>query len=102
MSGYVLSREADTDLDDLWSYVAEDSVGAADTLIAKLFDAFESLARHPDMGRKREDITQHPVRFWPVGKYLVIYRAELSPIEIVAVGHGMRDIPVFLRLRVQP
>ena len=40
MNGYVLSRDAERDLEDLWDYVAEDDVGAADRLIARLFDAF--------------------------------------------------------------
>lgn len=97
MSGYVLSREADRDLDELWDYIAEDSVDAAEHLIANLFDAFESLARNPGIGHTRKDLTRHAVLFWPVGNYLVIYRAERSPIQIVAVIHGARDIPMFLR-----
>jgi hypothetical protein len=36
------------------------------------------------MGYRREDLTSRPVLFWPVGGYLVIYRAERHPIEIVA------------------
>jgi plasmid stabilization system protein ParE len=67
--------------------------------IAKLFDAFESLARMPGMGHKREDLTHFPVLFWPVSAYLIVYRAVRQPIEIVAVTQGSRDIPVFLRHR---
>ncbi len=96
MSGYFLSREADSDLDDLWDYIAADNVDAADRLIAKLKDAFEALARHPGIGHKREDISSYPVLFWAVGNYLVVYRAEHRPVEIVAIVHGARDIPAFL------
>jgi plasmid stabilization system protein ParE len=96
MSSYVLSRDADRELDELWDYIAADSVDAADRLAAKLMDAFEALARHPGMGHKRHDLTSHPVLFWPVGNYLVIYRAESSPIEVLAIVHGARDIPTFL------
>ncbi len=99
MSGYVLGRDAEQDLNDTWDYIAEDSVDAADRLTARLFDAFEALARNPRMGHKREDLTNFPLLFWPVGNYLVIYRAEKSPIQIVAVAHGKRDIPTFLRRR---
>jgi plasmid stabilization system protein ParE len=99
MSSYVISREADRDLDDLWDYIAADNVDAADRLTAKLMDAFEALARLPGMGHKRDDLTTHPVLFWPVGNYLVVYRAERSPIEIVAIVHGARDIPTFLLWR---
>jgi antitoxin ParD1/3/4/toxin ParE1/3/4 len=53
------------------------------------------------MGHRREDLTGFPVLFWPVGAYLVIYRAESRPIEIVAVTQGSRDIPAFLRRRIR-
>ena len=99
MSSYVLSREAGHDLDDLWNYIAEDSVDAADRMAAKLLDSFEALARHPGMGHKREDLTNYPVLFWPVANYLVIYRADRSPIEIVAIVYATRDIPTFLHRR---
>jgi hypothetical protein len=39
--------------------------------------------------------------FWPVGSYLIIYRAERQPIEIVGVTQGSRNIPTFLRRRLR-
>lgn len=101
MSGYVLGADAALDLDDIWEYIAQDDVDAADRWIAKLYDAFEALARTPGMGHRREDLTEYPVLFWPVGAYLIIYRAERRPIEIVAVTQGSRDIPSFLRRRIR-
>ena len=99
MSGYVLSRAADLDLDGLWNHIAEDSLSAADRLTTKLLDSFEALARHPGMGHKREDLTHYPVLFWPVENYLVIYRGDRSPIQVVAIVYGGRDIPTFLHVR---
>ncbi len=99
MSGYVLSRAADRDIDDIWNHIAQDSIDAADRLTAKLLDSFEALARHPGMGHKREDLTNHPVLFWPVGNYLVIYQAERSPIEVVGIVYGTRDMPTFFHGR---
>jgi plasmid stabilization system protein ParE len=52
------------------------------------------------MGHQREDLTRYGVLFWPVGAYLIIYRADREPIEIVAVTQGSRDVPAFLRRRV--
>jgi hypothetical protein len=46
-----------------------------------------------------KDLTSYAVLFWPVGDYLIIYRADRQPIEIVAVTQGSRDIPSFLRRR---
>jgi plasmid stabilization system protein ParE len=99
MSGCVLGSDAEQDLDEIWEYIAEDSVHAADPLLAELFEAFEELVRTPRIGHKREDLSQFPLLFWPVGNYLVIYRAERSPVEVVAIAHGKRDIPELLRRR---
>jgi len=99
VSGYSLSCDAERDLDDLWEYIAADSVKAADKLIAEIFEAFEKLARNPGIGHKREDLTKFPVRFWPLGNYLIIHRAKASEVEIVAIVHAKRDIPTFLNKR---
>jgi plasmid stabilization system protein ParE len=89
------------DLDDVWEYIATDNIDAADHWIDKLFDAFEALGNTPGMGHAREDLTSYPVLFWPVGAYLIIYRAQSRPIEIVAVTQGSRDIPAFLSRRIR-
>lgn len=99
MSGYFISADVVLDLDDIWEYIAADDVDAADRFIGKLVDALEELGRTPGMGHKREDLTAYAVLFWPVGSYLIIYRGDRSPIEIVAITRGSRDIPTFLRQR---
>jgi plasmid stabilization system protein ParE len=50
MNRYVLSVDAEFDLDEIWEYIAHDNLDAADRWIVKLFDAFDSLARTPKMG----------------------------------------------------
>ena len=97
MNEYVLSTGAEEDLNEIWEYIALDNIRAADRWIGKLFDAFDTLARNPGMGHKREDLTAYPILFWPVGLYLILYRAQKEFIEIVAVTQGARDIPSFLR-----
>ena len=66
----------------------------------KSFKAFEKLGGTPSMGHKRDDLTKYPLLFWPVGSYLIIYRSDHTPIEIVAVTRGSRDIPAFLHRRI--
>jgi plasmid stabilization system protein ParE len=70
MSAYVLSEDADLDLDDIWEHIAQDNIDAPDRWIGKLFDAFEAIGRAPGIGHKREDLTNYPVLFFPVGAYL--------------------------------
>ena len=101
MNQYVLSVDAELDLGQIWEYIAEDNIDAADRWIDKLFDAFQSLAQAPGMGHKREDLTTFSILFWPVGAYLILYRVQGRQIEIAAVTQGSRDIPAFLNQRSQ-
>jgi plasmid stabilization system protein ParE len=53
VSGYVLGRGAESDLDAIWEYIAQDNVDASDRWMGKLFDAFEFLGQSPGIGHKR-------------------------------------------------
>jgi len=101
MSKYVLTEEADEDLVELWEYIAQDDIEAADRWDGKLRDAMSSLARSPGIGHKRPDLTDLPILFWPVGAYLILYRIRNRRVEVLAVVHAARDIPTFLRTRAQ-
>ena len=50
------------------------------------------LAERPGVGHLRTDLADEFVRFWPVFSYLVIYRPDTKPIEIIRVLHGKRDV----------
>ena len=101
MTGYVLGPDAVLDLEDIWDYIATDSIDAADRWIETLFAGFETIAEMPGIGHTRKDLTPFPVLFWTVGAYLIIYRSTSEPVEIVAVTQGSRDIPSFLRRRLR-
>ena len=60
------------------------------------------LAKHPRMGTKRQDITPLPVRFWTATQfpnYVIVYRPETVPLQVVAVLHGKRDLKQVLEGR---
>ena len=100
MKRFVLSPEAAQDLNDIWEYIADDSLDAADRFLGKLYDQILALVQTPGMGHRREDLAEdRPLLFWPVGNYLIIYTATKGFIEIIAVVHGKRDIPAFIRRR---
>jgi antitoxin ParD1/3/4/toxin ParE1/3/4 len=99
MSAFVLSPEADEDIWIIWKYLAQESGTAlADRIEAELFDVFENLARTPGIGHRREDLTDHPVFFFAVYQYLIVYRKS-QPLEIAAVLHGRRDVEQLLKDR---
>jgi plasmid stabilization system protein ParE len=92
VTAYLVSPNARDDLNGIWDYIAADNVLAADNLIAEIESAFELLVRHPGIGHPREDISDRSLRIWPVHRYLIIYRPDTSPIEVVRILHGHRDI----------
>ena len=99
MSRFNLSRQSVADLLEIWEFIADDNLDAADRLLDKFYAAFTSLAEMPTMGHIRVDLTSHDVLFWPIDSYLVIYKANSDPLQIIAVLHGKRNIKRILRKR---
>jgi plasmid stabilization system protein ParE len=98
-TAYQLTPRALSDLDDLWNYIAEDSVEAANRVESAILAACDSLARHPLLGSKRSEITPLPVRFWTVSRFpnfIVVYRPDTNPLQVIAVLHGKRNIRAVL------
>lgn len=53
---YVLTETAAADLDEIWGYIAADSVDAADRVFSELLEACGRLGTHPEIGHTREDL----------------------------------------------
>lgn len=79
------------DLAEIWSYIAEHSVGNADTFASRIDKTFKLLARHPGIGRTRPELYPD-LRSFAVGKYVVFYLQLTNGIEVIRVLHGARDI----------
>jgi len=87
---YRLSALAEQDLDEIWSYVAEDAnPTAADRLMDAIVDRFELLAEQPRMGRFRPEFGAG-VRSFTVKNHVIYYRHE-GDVLIARVLHGRRD-----------
>lgn len=91
MSGYALHPQALADIDEVWEYIAEHNIHAADRVVGDLFDAFRTLAASPHIGHRRPDLTARPLRFHLVRDYLIAYAPDESPLWVVAVLHGRRN-----------
>jgi plasmid stabilization system protein ParE len=93
MSKYLVTLPARDDLAGIWDYIAEQSsFDRADYVLEKLFDVMARIADSPGLGHPRTDIVDETLRVYRVFSYLVIYRQDSSPIQIVRVIHGARDI----------
>lgn len=93
---YYLSSVAEQDIDELITYLAQKNSVAAYGLLDALYSAMDQLAENPHLGHLRQDLTDKEVRFWTFKyHYLIIYKA-ISPIEIVRVLSGYRNICILL------
>jgi len=45
---------AETDVLDIWSYIARDNLEAADRMIDRFTEAYELLARNPNSGERMD------------------------------------------------
>lgn len=91
MSQLRISPRASSDLIEIWSYIADDSVANADAFIDKMYETIELLASQPGSGRRREELAPG-IQSFPIGRYIIFYRVVAGAIEIVRVLHGARDI----------
>jgi len=95
MSLYRFTPQAVDDLFQIWSYIADDRVDAANRVEEAIYEACAFLVKSPLAGRIRKDLTSHPVRFWPVQpypNYLIIYSPDSTPLEVIRIIHGARSI----------
>ena len=95
---YIIAPLALLDLEEIGDYIAQDSLDNAVRMVAELREHMSKLAAMPRMGHRREDLTKNEtLAFWPVGRYIIIYRPDNNPIEIVRVFHSARDIARLLK-----
>lgn len=82
---------AERDLDDIWQRIArQSSIEIANAVIESITGTFPLFASTPAAGTRRDEI-ELGVRGFPVGKYIVYYRAVGDYLVISRVIHGMRD-----------
>jgi antitoxin ParD1/3/4 len=99
-SRYILSPEAADDLIGIWRYIKEQSsLEIADRVESVIRERIVFLARHPEAGHWRKDLTDAAVRFFSVYSYLIVYLPESKPLQIVAIVHGRRDVADVLKNR---
>jgi len=87
---------AKADLLDIWLFIAEDNVEAADRLLDRIDGVCRQLSDNPALGPARPDL-RPDFRYFHVGRYLVLYRIVPGGVEIVRVVHGARDLAKVMR-----
>ncbi|MDZ7956397.1 MAG: type II toxin-antitoxin system RelE/ParE family toxin [Aulosira sp. DedQUE10] len=92
MGRFIRTAKAEEDLIEIWIYIATDNPTAADRLLGEIDTKCQMLADNPELGQARPDIALG-LRYFPVGRYLILYRNISEGIEVVRVVHGARHLP---------
>ena len=96
MRRYQLTPEAQQDLLGIADYFSSEAgPSRAASVISELRSAFRGLGQMPGKGHFRLELLDERYRFWRVYSYLVVYRWETRPIQIIAVIHGARDLEAY-------
>ena len=96
-------RSAQTDVIEIWCYIARDNVEAADRVRQAIREAFDFVAAHPLLGHPRLKLPGKIARFWVVPQfrnYSVVYRPDTKPVQILAVLHGKLEGRRLLKKRI--
>jgi toxin ParE1/3/4 len=91
MPRVLLRPQAEVDVQDIWTFIAEDNMVAADEWVDQLDAKMRLWATQPMMGRARDELAPG-IRSLAFGRYVVFYLALPDGIDVVRVLHGSRDI----------
>jgi len=98
---YVFAPVAARDLVEIWRYIKKQSSRAmADQVERVILDRILFLAKAPGAGHSRKDLTDKPVKFFPVYSYLIVYLPEARPLQVVSILHGHQDAKRILKKRL--
>lgn len=92
MGSYIFSPAAKQDLHEIWHYISKENPTNALRILDEIEEKCVLLSGYPKIGHKRTDLTSYPVLFWPVHTFLIIYKEDSDPLEIVRVLSGYRNL----------
>ncbi|MHA7775341.1 type II toxin-antitoxin system RelE/ParE family toxin [Roseibium sp. M-1] len=92
MTGWLLSAEAEEDLQDIFLY-SEESWGEAQArdYLLGLYDLFEIIANNPQIGRERQELGPG-IRSLAHVSHVIFFLDWQGEVAIVRVLHKARDV----------
>jgi len=85
------TRQAEIDLLEIWEYIAQENMKAANKVVRGLDARSHELLDNPKLGPARDDIIKG-MRHLVMDNYLILYQIIDDGIEIVRYLHGARDL----------
>jgi len=99
MNGIQFTPQAVDDLFEIWRYIAEENIDAANRVEDAVYSACTFLASAPHAGRVRGDLTALPLGFWlvqPFRNCWIVYDPETKPLQVIRILHAARNISSLL------
>ena len=88
---YIVSAEAEADLEEIGDYIAQDNPARAVTFIDEIRARFEAIDRNPLACAARPEVDPD-VRACVHGQYMIFYYVIGTTVEIARVLHGARNL----------
>lgn len=95
MSRWLKTQRARRDLKEIWQYIAAHNPAAADNVLDKISKTCDTLADYPKLGHSKDELA-HDLRYFPSGKYIILYKLHDDCIIVVRIIHGARYLPELL------
>lgn len=87
----IISEEAESDLEDIWDYIADDSPQDADSFIDQLFRKCLDITVLDGIGRARDELANGLLSI-PHKKYIIFFIRDDKRISVVRILRASRDI----------
>ena len=81
---------------NIYEYISLNSPTYAKRIVDKITRRSEQIADHPQSGRKVPEYDSEDIRELIEAPYRIIYRIKLDQIDVLAVIHGARIMPIEL------
>ncbi len=92
---YILSNEADIDLDEIFDYTQkEPGFEQAVKYLTNLEETFHKLCDYPNLGRVRSEL-RDDLHSIVIGRHVVFYSVLKKHILIVRILHQSRYLPLY-------
>lgn len=87
----VLTESAYTDLEDIETYISQDSQSIAHNFIDKIFYKIGQLYDYPTSGKPVSEIKDRSIRELLINKYRIVYQIDSeTSITVLRIIHGAR------------
>lgn len=89
-----ITSKALSDIETITDYIAQDNKSAARKLSKEFYKHFETLCKHPNLGKEKENISYLNAKFYIIKQnYVIVYRLmNQNTLRILRILSSCQDI----------